>query len=448
MARIDYLDFDINIWSDEGGYRAQVTSPSGNSGIVTLQPFADASQLENLLLRLELAVERGRVVHRGPLSQEERLIQDFGRALFNMVFRQSPQISDLLAKSAMAAQQGPNIQGLRLRLRINAPELAMLPWEYVYDQAQEEYLCLRYQSPLVRVLDVPEPIKPLEVRGPLNILGMVVDNPGPDWTPLDADKERRTIEAAIGNLESENQIKFRWVQGTTPQHLLEAMQQDSWHVFHFIGHGGVADIGDDKNDATAYDAVHDGLGTIADGNRRSHTDGFVVLSDGAGGARPVYANELRLLLQGDGSLRVAILNCCDSARGDRVNTFASPAAALVRSGIPAVVAMQFPITDAGAISFAANFYKAIARNDTIEKAVTFARLAMRFDSKVEWAIPVLFTRSGSGKLFAKVRPKAAPSRSELKGQPVDVPAQIAERRIAQDQEAGRRALRRLYGYEG
>jgi len=41
-------------------------------------------------------------------------------------------------------------QGLRLKLRIQAPELAVLPWEFLYDPRQAEYICLSRNTPLVR----------------------------------------------------------------------------------------------------------------------------------------------------------------------------------------------------------------------------------------------------------------------------------------------------------
>jgi hypothetical protein len=45
--------------------------------------------------------------------------------------------------------------GLRVKLRINPPEIAALPWEFLYDAGEEEYLCLERSSALVRYLELP-----------------------------------------------------------------------------------------------------------------------------------------------------------------------------------------------------------------------------------------------------------------------------------------------------
>jgi CHAT domain-containing protein len=76
-------------------------------------------------------------------------------------------------------------------------------------------------------------------------------------------------------------------------------------------------------------------------------------------------------------------------------------------GIPAVVAMQFPISDEAAINLSGAFYDRLAANWPLERALTHARKMMQQKSRTEWGIPVLFTRSGTGRLFSSVR--AAPS---------------------------------------
>ena len=42
----------------------------------------------------------------------------------------------------------------------------------------------------------------------------------------------------------------------------------------------------------------------------------------------------------------------------------------MREGIPAVVAMQYEITDTAALAFAAGFYEALARGKPVDQAVT------------------------------------------------------------------------------
>jgi hypothetical protein len=51
------------------------------------------------------------------------------------------------------------------------PELAGLPWEFLYDPRHNRFLAQSRHSPLVRYLDLPDPPQPLSVEGPLRVSG-------------------------------------------------------------------------------------------------------------------------------------------------------------------------------------------------------------------------------------------------------------------------------------
>ncbi|MGH3932438.1 MAG: hypothetical protein ACRDTF_20965 [Pseudonocardiaceae bacterium] len=53
---------------------------------------------------------------------------------------------------------------------VRPPELARLPWEFLFDPGRQDYLGLTV--PLVRYLQVLAPRAPLRVAAPLRILGM------------------------------------------------------------------------------------------------------------------------------------------------------------------------------------------------------------------------------------------------------------------------------------
>ncbi len=70
-------------------------------------------------------------------------------------------------------------------------------------------------------------------------------------------------------------------------------------------------------------------------------------------------------------------------------------------GVPAVVAMQRPISDRAAIGFSTAFYRHLARGDSLDIALTEGRQAIhsvRSDT-CEWATPVLFLRLPEGNVF-------------------------------------------------
>ena len=96
-----------------------------------------------------------------------------------------------------------------------------------------------------------------------------------------------------------------------------------------------------------------------------------------------------------------MLNSCEGARTTLTDPFAGVATTLVQLGVPAVVAMQFEISDEAAILFAEELYtNLIGRQDPIDAAVAEARKAIYIElGTVEWATPVLFMGDVDVELF-------------------------------------------------
>lgn len=78
-------------------------------------------------------------------------------------------------------------------LRIDAPELAGLPWEAMYDQGAGGYVCRHHQ--LVHPVLVAAVPPPLEARLLLRVLGVISASRG--LAPLDAGRERQQLERAL-----------------------------------------------------------------------------------------------------------------------------------------------------------------------------------------------------------------------------------------------------------
>src|SRR5439155_10455854 len=112
-------------------------------------------------------------------------------------------------------------------------------------------------------------------------------------------------------------------------------------------------------------------------------------------------------------LRLVILNACEGARGGTNDIFSGTAAILVRRGIPAVIAMQYEITDRAAVEFCRSFYEAVADELPVDAAVAEARKAVDASrsNTFEWGTPVLYMRATDGVLFRMDRSVApAPPR--------------------------------------
>ncbi|HQE91713.1 MAG TPA: SUMF1/EgtB/PvdO family nonheme iron enzyme [Anaerolineae bacterium] len=366
---MDYLDFELEIGPGEGQlYPVTVLrSPAGEAREMATFPFGEL-ELENRLQALQIALLRAGGVRRQILAPEDQAVQDFGRALFGMLFSGEGR-SRYDVSQREAASQG---KGLRLKLRVQPPELAILPWEFAYDPRNAEYVCLSRTTPLVRYLELPQPVTPLRADLPLRILGMAVSPHG--LPPLDVTLEKQRMETALADLCAAGWVALTWLEGQTWRDLQRVMHDGPWHVFHFIGHGG-------------FD--------------RTTEEGFVALADETGEAHRLSATHLGRLLADHRDLRLAVLNACEGAHGSAHDIFSSTASILVRRGLPAVLAMQYPITDRAAIEFARAFYEALADGLPVDTATTEARQAISIAAphSVEWGIPVLYMRAADGALF-------------------------------------------------
>jgi hypothetical protein len=132
MAAISYLDFDLLLERVGTGYRARVLGcPAIPTACDFSLPFSDL-ELENFLLKI--GNPRGKV--RGLASRNVELAKDFGRRLFEAAF--GDEVRGCLRQSLDIA--GQQDAGLRLRLHLTAaPELADLPWEFLYDPSLNRY---------------------------------------------------------------------------------------------------------------------------------------------------------------------------------------------------------------------------------------------------------------------------------------------------------------------
>ncbi|HEY7124629.1 MAG TPA: tetratricopeptide repeat protein [Ktedonobacterales bacterium] len=342
-------------------------SPAGEARGVLRFPF-DEARLAAYLTGLQSALLRAGSGRSRQPSPQEQAVQEFGQRLFETLL--PDEIRSLYYESRREALRRG--MGLRLRLRILAPELAALPWEYLYDQRQADYLCLSRQTPLVRYVEVSQPIEPLTIVPPLRILAMMC-SPS-DQDPLDVAREQERVRQALQGLERERLVEITWLEGQTWRHLHREMHRGPWHVFHFIGHGG---FDPRKNE---------GLLALAEDNGKTHL---------------LSATELGRLLANHPSLRLVVLNACEGAKGSQRDLFSSTAATLARRGLPAVLAMQEEITDKAAIECTRAFYEALADGLPVDAAVAEARTAISLgiENTMEWGTPVLYMRSPDGVLF-------------------------------------------------
>ena len=359
---MDYAEIKIRLDRNaDGSFDVSATSPVGEAAGRFESPFSEL-ELENFVLK----IGRTRRAVRSVGSTERRSAKEFGERLFNALFQ--GKVRDLYRMTAAGIDKR---KGLRLSLSLTgAPELMNVPWEYMYDEPR--FLSQSAQTPIVRYLDLPRARPPLAVTPPLRILAMV--SSPTDAVALDSARERANVEAALSELRRLGLVEITWLEQATLPALQRELRRSEYHVFHFIGHGGF-------DEATS--------------------DGVLLLEDETERGRRVSGPDLGVLLFDHPTLRLAVLNACEGARTAADDPFAGVATSLVQQEIPAVVAMQFEITDQAAIVFSRELYGALADGYPIDTAVAEARRAIFFadDNDIEWGTPVLFMRSSDGRLF-------------------------------------------------
>jgi CHAT domain len=414
---LTYLDFDVLVErADHGAYRVRVVNaPAGPTPSIPFTvPFSQL-ELENFVLR----IGRPRRVVRRVDEPETAAIKSFGSQLYRALFHDELEVN-LLRSQSQAAAAG---MGLRVRLRLSdTPELAGLPWEFLYDRARNRFVCLSDRTPLVRFLEVPDPPRPLPVSPPLRVLVMISSPHDPSFAELDVEQEWAKLHGVLGGLEQAGLVQLERLETATLGALRQQLRRADWHVLHFIGHGGF--------DPHAQ-------------------DGVLVLEDQGGGSRLVTAQALGVPLHNHDPLRLVVLNACEGARADPTDPFAGTAQTLIQQGIPAVVAMQFEITDPAAIAFTSELYAAVADGYPLDAALSQARQAIYTDvSEVEWATPVLYLRAPDGHIFdvapappAEERARAQAEREAAEREAAEWRKRAAAERETADQEAAERRAR-------
>ena len=364
MPGLSFLDFDLLFQRTANGYRSQVlNSPAGQASAEFALPFS-ALEIENFLLRMGRTRQP---VRRLGTSQIEAA-RAFGGRLFEAAF--NGEVRSCLRGSLDEAHRLD--QGLRIRLRLaDAPELNDLPWEFLFHSGLDRFLALSAETPLVRYLDLPERIRPLAVKPPLEML-TVISSPT-DCAPLDVEAEWRKLQESLAELQERGLLVLSRLESPTLPHLQRWLRRKACHIFHFIGHGGF---------------------------NSNIDDGLLMFMDEMGRGRELTGQTLGTLLHDHRPLRLAVLNACEGARTSRTDPFAGVAQSLVQQGIPAVVAMQFEISDKAAITFASELFAAVVDDYPVDAALAEARKALFFAGhELKWGTPVLYMRSPDGRIF-------------------------------------------------
>lgn len=324
-----------------------------------------AAALDIRALRGDLAIlEDGTASH--------AFLVRFGTTLYEHVFATDEGRIGLHFGRCTELARISESNGVRIRLRIDDPEISTVPWEYIYSPIRSDFLGVSISTPVVRYLELPEPPRPLSSRFPLHMLVAI-----PEYSGLDAETEKRYLMQALDDLQAKQLIQVHVLdKKVTRARISDSLLAQRFDVFHFIGHGGF-------EDDEAYLVV----------NGEDDQDDYV------------DHEWMGRLFSNHPSMKLVVLNACKGAQVSTAAPLVGIAPQLVRRDIPAVVAMQYAIADEEALCFARTFYRSLFRGPDqgrVEVAVCHARneLLKEFPDTGALGAPVLFMRGAEGVLFS------------------------------------------------
>ncbi|MGE5697014.1 MAG: CHAT domain-containing protein [Candidatus Sericytochromatia bacterium] len=358
------FELEVTAGAAEGQFTVRVVrSIAGVASTATMH--LDTTSYVSARDDLETVVLASAATSRRILTPGEQRLRGVGQQLFEALF--SGPVYEAYRASVSAADAGG--ERLRLVLQLDAPELAAIPWEAMYDPGNDEYICRA--DPLIRQIPSATP-EPLEVASPLEVLVLVASPDG--MMALDVEAERTRLSEALAEPIADGRIHLKWLMQASWAEVQDEMLSGTWHVLHFIGHGD-------------YDPGSE--------------QGVIALVGDDRGPNLVEADRLAdLLNQAAPTPRLVVLNSCQSGKSGTRDLFSSTAATLVRRGIGAVAAMQFPVSDAGAIKFARGFYSALASGRSVGDAIGSGRVGLLSSAgSLEWVTPVLYVRGDAATLF-------------------------------------------------
>lgn len=311
------------------------------------------------------------------------LRKEFGEILFNALF--NDVIRDRWSFSVGGAE------GLRIRLDIQAPELAMLPWELMYHEdigflsTATNFVLSRY----LRVLELPQQRIEDKVR-------VLLVAQSPQGLPEILAEEFDQLQVAIA--ETGDAVELTVLENKPIAELQQALERQNYHILHFLGHG----IG-----------------------------GSLALTNPDGQLHRIEDDQFAQLLQGRHSVKLVVLNACSSGQHDGNRLFSGVGPALVKKRLPAVIAMQYPAVNLStAANFSRQFYAALANGYPIDLAVNQARNFLSAGDLLDgrdWSTPILYVGTRRGEmLFWSFSKKQVAVSVPLTVPKVELPNALAE----------------------
>jgi len=303
-----------------------------------------------------------------PANPSTRNLVELGQELYNALFQGSLRDSWMMAQAIAQNQR----QVLRLRLGLKGTRLPRLPWEVLY--AGDRPLATGTDVAFSRYQLGPGLWNPRQgflarPNQPLKIL-MVISGPS----------DQETLELAQEASHLQEELKLRSPYGPPAiqltileqpgrEQLTQALEQGQYQVFHYAGHSNLGDSGGD----------------------------VYLVSNKTGLTETLNGDDLAGLLVNNG-VQLAVFNSCRGVYTATSSALDSGkernlAEALVKRGIPGVLAMAERIPDEVALTLTRLLYRNINQGYPIDLSLSRARqglISAYGSNQLYWALPVLY----------------------------------------------------------
>lgn len=330
--------------------------------------------IEQLPIGDELAylLATGRAIGRYMAGQGDHhsqpQIEEFGKRLFSFLF--PGELRTLYDRL-------PPAGAVSIQIFSNRSDVQEIPWEYVVTPNRVNVP--HRERSIIRIhptcgIDPPPLAKRSSKARKLKILFVWADPVNEADVPW---REVAEVHLKTLNLGGSDAIQYKMIQGASVASLTAAIAKETFDVFHFLGHG-----------------------VLVGG------EGHIVLEDPEDRVSALLSGrDLARILAGK-KIRLAILSACSTSAGHARGNFGAVATALIMTGIPAVIANQYPIPAKTISPFVNGVYASLLNDGDIDTAVAEGRtiMSVAFDrysgsGVVEWGIPTLHRMANARQLY-------------------------------------------------
>lgn len=273
--------------------------------------------------------------------------------------------------------------GFRVRLVLDTPRIARLPWELLYDARRSTFLADE-ETTLVRGANLIEALPIPRIEAPLRLL--IVDAFPRGVFKVQHQVESSGVRKALAELSHSGDIEVVTLPHATLSQLREVLTESigrdesrPFHMLHFIGH-------------SRYDPVSNRMLLLFEGN--------------AGEAHEVDVATFVSVVS-PFKLKLVFLNVCQSRSSSALDLASTFAPAMLQSGIPCVISMQLTVFDEPAVQFVRNFYRSLLSNQPVDRALAHAH-RRRSPRPGDSGVPICYLRTSTGQIFDLQRLRSIP----------------------------------------